>query len=69
MQQWTNICGHCEDRNNLVTPQNGVSVAYKVAENLQIEISLHRACAQAWSLQFNIPIPETTSRQETRYTQ
>jgi hypothetical protein len=68
MGQGTNICGHCEDRNNLVTPQNGISVAYKIAESLQIEIPLHNTCAEAWSLQFNIPIPETT-RQEIRYPQ
>jgi len=65
----TNICGHCEDRNNLVTPQNGVSVAYYVIESLQIEVFLHNTCAEAWSQPFNIAIPETTSRQETLYPQ
>jgi hypothetical protein len=67
MRQWTKVCGHCEDRNNLVTPQNGVSVRYYVIENLQIEIFLHNTCAEAWSQQFDIPIPRKTQKQETRY--
>src|SRR5271156_61708 len=58
------ICGHCEDQNNLVTPQNGVSVNYEIAEGVQIEIFLHHACAEAWSQHFHIPIPETNPRRE-----
>jgi hypothetical protein len=62
MQPWTKICGHCEDKNELVTPENGVSVNYEIAESLQIEIFLHLTCAEAWSQQFHLPIPEANPR-------
>jgi len=58
------ICGHCEDNNKLVMPENGVIVNYEIAESVQIEISLHHACAEAWSRQFHIPIPEVHPNRE-----
>ena len=51
------VCGHCENHENPVTLDNGLSVSYEAAKNVHIEIYLHHQCAGAWSQLFNIPLP------------
>ncbi len=50
------ICNHCEDHTNPVIPESGISVAYTVVDDLQIDVHLHRECAEAWSRDFGIPL-------------
>jgi hypothetical protein len=52
----TQPCSHCEDFENPVTSENGISVKYPVYD-VEIELYLHHDCAEAWSLEFGIPIP------------
>ena len=51
------VCGHCENHDNPVTLDNGLSVSYEVAKNVHVEIYLHHQCAGAWSQLFHIPLP------------
>jgi hypothetical protein len=54
------ICNHCEDFNKPVTPENGISLKYPVEnqpDGLELDLYLHDACAEAWSLAFDIPVP------------
>jgi len=54
------ICNHCEDFNNPVTPNNGISFKYPVntvAGELQMNLYLHGECAEAWSRDFDFPSP------------
>jgi hypothetical protein len=51
------ICNHCEDFENPVTADNGITVAYPVeASGLQIDLYLHHECADACSRNFNMPL-------------
>ena len=49
------ICNHCEDFDDPVTPETGISIAYPV-DHLQIDLHLHHECAEAWSRDFDIPL-------------
>jgi CheY-like chemotaxis protein len=51
------VCGHCENYHSPVTPENGLSLCYKVESDVKIEVFLHHECAGEWSQSFNIPIP------------
>ena len=53
------ICNHCEDFNNPVSSENGIAVGYLVdkAAGLEVDLYLHHDCAEAWSQDFNVPIP------------
>jgi hypothetical protein len=56
-QAVAHTCNHCEDFENPVTPENGISLAYPVdASGLQIDLYLHHECAEAWSRDFDIPL-------------
>jgi CheY-like chemotaxis protein len=50
------ICGHCEDHDDPVTLDNGLSLSYNDAI-MPIEVHLHRQCAGKWSELFDIPLP------------
>jgi hypothetical protein len=54
------ICNHCEDFEKPVTLENGISLKYPIygsASELQIDLYLHHRCAEAWSRDFDIPLP------------
>jgi hypothetical protein len=54
------ICNHCEDFEKPVTLENGISLKYPIygsASELQIDLYLHHHCAEAWSRDFDIPLP------------
>jgi len=54
------ICNHCEDFENPVTSENGTSLKYPVETQpggLEVDLYLHEGCAEAWSRDFNIPVP------------
>jgi hypothetical protein len=53
----THFCNHCENFENPVTPTSGIAIAFPVNAELQIEVHLHHECAEAWSKDFNIPLP------------
>jgi CheY-like chemotaxis protein len=53
----THPCSHCEDFKNPVTPENGISVKYPV-DGVEIDLYLHQECAEAWSKQFGISLPQ-----------
>ena len=57
----SHICGHCEDAYCPVTPENGLSVLYRVDENLDIEVFLHSRCVEAWCREFDVPLPAHAS--------
>ena len=52
------ICAQCENAAYIVTPENGFSVRYPVAENVDIQVFLHHKCAQDWSRAFNVELPK-----------
>jgi hypothetical protein len=51
------ICTQCEDMQNPVTSENGMSVSYPADGRLTIEVYLHSTCAEAWSREFGLPVP------------
>ena len=57
----SHICGHCEDGGCPVTPDNGLSVLYRVEENLDIEVFLHARCVESWCREFDVPVPAIAS--------
>ena len=62
MIQLPTVCNHCEDENNLVTQESGVSVSYAIEENVRLTVALHNdACAQAWCSEFGLTLPGVTS--------
>jgi hypothetical protein len=52
----THFCNHCENFESPVTSTNGISIAYPVDAELQIDVHLHNECAEAWSKDFDIPL-------------
>jgi hypothetical protein len=54
----THNCAHCEDPVNPVTPQNGGSITYRVSEKLDVEVFVHRYCANSWVQEFNLKLPK-----------
>jgi hypothetical protein len=54
------ICNHCEDFENPVTAENGISVSYPIGgpegAAADIDLYLHHECADAWSRDFNISL-------------
>ena len=55
---WPNVvCAHCESQDDPVTRENGLSLSYEAAKNVQVEIHLHHQCAARWSQLFNVPLP------------
>jgi hypothetical protein len=56
------FCNHCENFENPVSPTAGISIPFPVNDELQIEVYLHRECAEAWSKDFNIPLPGADRR-------
>jgi hypothetical protein len=52
----THFCNHCEDFERPVSLASGISIPFPVSAELQIEVYLHRECAEAWSKDFNIPL-------------
>jgi hypothetical protein len=57
----THVCNHCENFENPVTPTSGISIPFPVNAELQIEVHLHHECAEAWSKDFNMPLPRQTN--------
>jgi hypothetical protein len=57
MSHLPTVCNQCEDQNNLVTEENGISMKYSVLENVQLIVALHNSCAAAWCAEFGIPLP------------
>ncbi len=55
----THLCAHCEDPANPVTIENGVRVLYPAGESLNIEVFLHRDCAEAWKRAFRNWVSES----------
>jgi len=55
------LCNQCKDKSNLVTEQNGVSLRYSILENVQLVLALHKSCAEAWCLEFGMPLPAGNS--------
>jgi hypothetical protein len=53
----THFCNHCENFENPVTPASGISVPCPVGVGAHIDVHLHHECAEAWSKDFNIPLP------------
>jgi CheY-like chemotaxis protein len=51
------LCGHCENRDNPVTSENGLSVSYNAADDIQSEVHLHHQCASEWSQRFKVSPP------------
>lgn len=43
----THFCNHCENFENPVTPASGISVPFLVNAELQIDVYLHRECAES----------------------
>jgi CheY-like chemotaxis protein len=48
------LCGHCENQDNPVTSENGLSVSYNTLNSVQREVHLHHQCAGKWSERFNV---------------
>ena len=57
----THVCGHCEDSENPVTSESGVSITYHVSDNLDVEVFLHRFCANSWSREFSVKFPASVN--------
>jgi hypothetical protein len=55
--QFPHVCNHCEDQQNPVTFENGRTVLYRISDGLQLEIYLHYKCEEAWSRDFDLPLP------------
>jgi len=55
------LCGHCENRDNPVTSDNGLTVSYNAANNVQSEVHLHHRCAGDWSQRFKVPLPNAAA--------
>jgi hypothetical protein len=53
----THFCNHRENLENPVTPPSGIPVPYPVGVGAHIDVHLHHECAEAWSKDFNIPLP------------
>ena len=53
----TRFCNHCENFENPVTSASGISVPCPVGVGAYIDVHLHHECAEAWSRDFNIPLP------------
>ena len=51
------LCGHCENHDDPVTAENGLSVLYNPANDVQSEVHLHHQCASEWSKRFNVSPP------------
>jgi len=51
------LCGHCENHDDPVTPDNGLSVSYNTANDVRSEVHLHHQCASKWSQRFEVPLP------------
>jgi CheY-like chemotaxis protein len=51
------LCGHCENRNNPVTSENGLSVSYNLANDIRSEVYLHHQCTSEWSQRFRVSPP------------
>jgi CheY-like chemotaxis protein len=47
------LCGYCENRDDPVTAESGLSVSYKTANNVQSEVHLHYQCTREWSQRLN----------------
>jgi CheY-like chemotaxis protein len=50
------LCGHCENHDDPVTAENGLSVSYNAANDVQSEVHLHHQCASEWK-RFNVSPP------------
>jgi CheY-like chemotaxis protein len=48
------LCGHCENHDDPVTSENGLSVSYDTVNDVQREVHLHHLCADNWSERFNV---------------
>ncbi|MGA2814187.1 MAG: hypothetical protein ABSG16_22545 [Candidatus Acidiferrum sp.] len=51
------ICAQCQDALHPVTRENGRSLAFGASGRLQVELHLHHACIEAWSRDFEVPLP------------
>ena len=51
------LCGHCENHDDPVTLDNGLSVSYNTANDVQSEVHLHHQCANKWSQRFEVSLP------------
>jgi CheY-like chemotaxis protein len=51
------LCGHCENHDDPVTSENGLSVSYNAANDVQREVHLHHQCAGKWSQRLNVSLP------------
>jgi CheY-like chemotaxis protein len=62
------LCGHCEQRDDPVTADNGLSVLYNPENDVQRKVHLHHRCAGKWS-QLNVSLPHGAAAvSENNYT-
>ena len=59
LRRTNHTCGHCENQNNPITPQNGFSVKYRATEELDMEVFVHNECADACCRDFGVQLPAT----------
>jgi CheY-like chemotaxis protein len=48
------LCGHCENLDDPVTSENGLSVSYNTTNDVPREVHLHHQCAGKWPERFNV---------------
>jgi CheY-like chemotaxis protein len=51
------LCGHCEEHDDPVTADNGLSVLYNAENDVQRKVHLHHRCAGQWSQRSNVSLP------------
>ena len=51
------VCNQCEDKVNLVTEVNGVTLKYPILDSVQLTVILHNACVAIWCSDFGVPPP------------
>jgi CheY-like chemotaxis protein len=62
------LCEHCEEHDDPVTADNGLSVSYNAENDVQRKVHLHRRCAGQWSQRSNVSLPNgATAVSENNY--
>jgi hypothetical protein len=49
-----NVCAHCENGRDPVTPNNGFIFAFQIVDSVVMEVCLHTGCADEWCQAFNV---------------
>jgi len=55
------VCNQCEDKVNLVTDVNGMTLKYPILDNVQLNVILHNTCVAIWCSDFGITPPGGTA--------